>query len=137
MALVTPTHEKGWCSFAITGQVAHTADAAGSVGYIVNPEACTIIVTNCIAYISASSTAACNLTVGTATTIAGAHDTHTMFDAAAMGAAAGTAVVGEDYGDPADSLPVIASGSVIAAFCSADSSGLAGVVFVEYLRVND
>ena len=135
MALVTPTHTRGGCSFAITGQVSHAATAAGSVGYIVNPEDCTIIVTNCVAYISVNSSAGCNLTVGTATTIAGAHDTHALFDAAAMAAAAGTAIVGEDFGDPADSLPVIAADSVIAAFCSADSSGLAGIVYLEYVRV--
>jgi len=136
MALVSHTSTRGGLSFAITGQTSHAATAAGSVGYVVNPEDCAIIVTNCIAYISASSTGACNLTVGTATTIAGAHDTHTLFDAAAMAAAAGTAIVGEDYGDPADSLPVIAADSVIAAFCSADSSGLAGIVYVEYVRVD-
>ena len=137
MALVTPTHTRGGCSFEITGQVGHGATAAGSVGCIENPEDCTIIITNCVAYISANSTAGCNLTVGHAATAVAAHDGHDIFDAAAMAAAVGTAVVGEDYGDPADSLPVVAEDEVIAAFCSADSSGLAGIVYLEYVRVGD
>ena len=134
MALVDHTHSKGLLSFPITGQTGHAAGDAGTVGHIVNPEDGTIVVTNCFAYISANSTGACNLTVGTGATATAAHDGTGLFAAAAMAAAAGTAVTGFANGDAADSLPVVASGQTIAAYCSADSSGLAGRVFIEYVR---
>jgi len=137
MALVTPTHSKGECSFAITGQTGHGATAAGSVGCIENPEDCTIIVIRCVAYISANSTGACNLTVGHAATAIAAHDGHDIFDAAAMAAAAGTATIGHACGTAADPCAVVAADEVIAAFCSADSSGLAGIIYLEYVRVDD
>lgn len=136
MALVDPTHSRGWLSFPITGQVSHAAGDAGTVGHIVNPEDCAIIVTSCFAYITASSTGACNLTVGKGATATAAHDATELFAAAAMAAAAGTAVTGFANGDAADSLPVVAADNVIAAYCSADSSGLAGIVFIEYVRAS-
>lgn len=135
MALATHTHGKGMLSFPITGQTSHAAGDSGTVGHIVNPEDGTIVVTKCFAYISANSTGACNLTVGVGATTTAAHDRTDLFAAAAMAAAAGTAVVGFADGDPADSLPVIDDGEYIAAYCSADSSGLAGRVYIEYVRV--
>ena len=135
MALVAHTHEHGWCSFPLAGHAAHSADAAGSVGYIVNPESCSIIVTRCVVYGVTNSTGAANLTIGSATTIVGAHDVANIFAAAAQAASAGTAVQGLANGDPADSLPVVAADSVIAAFCSADSAGYTGRAYVEYVRV--
>jgi hypothetical protein len=86
-------------------------------------------------YVSANSTGACNLTVGTGATATAAHDATDLFAAAAMAAAVGTSVTGFANGDAADALPVIATDEVIAAYCSADSSGLAGRVFIEYVRV--
>lgn len=134
MALVDHTHTKGGLSFPITGQTSHAAGDSGTVGHIVNPEDGTIVVTACYAYISANSTGAANLTVGTGATATAAHDQTDLFAAAAMAAAAGTAVTGFANGDAADSLPVIGTGETIAAYCSADSSGLAGRVFIEYVR---
>ncbi len=136
MALVTPTHSLGMLSFPITGQASHAAGDTGTVGHIVNPEGVAIIVTNCFAYITANSTGAANLTVGKGATATAAHDATELFAAAAMAAAAGTAVKGVNEGDVADSLPVVAAGDTIAAYCSADSSGLAGRVFVEYVRAS-
>lgn len=137
MALVTHTTEKGWCSFLLTGQAAHSADAAGSLGYIVNPEGCPIIITRCVAYAITNSTGAANLTIGSATTIAGAHDVANIFAAAAQAASIGTAVQGLANGDPADALPVVAAGSVIAAFASASTVGYTGIAYIEYVRVGD
>lgn len=137
MALVAHTTEKGRCSFPLTGQVAHTADAAGSVGYIVNPEGVPIAITSSIVYGITNSTGAANLTIGSATTIAGAHDVANIFAAAAQAASIGTAIQGLANGDPADALPVVAAGSVIAAFCSADSAGYTGRAYIEYVRVGD
>jgi hypothetical protein len=134
MALVKATSSRGWLSFPITGQATHAAGDTGTVGHVVNPENGAIIVTKCVAYITANSTGACNLTVGKGATATAAHDATELFAAAAMAAAAGTAVVGNNNGDAADSLAVVAAGETIAAYCSADSSGLAGRVFVQYIR---
>jgi hypothetical protein len=133
MALVNPTHERGYCSFPIVGQVNHAAGE--SVGHIVNPEGVPIIITNCFVYVSANSAGAANLTGGIAASVTAAHDRADVFAAAAMAAAAGTAINGFANGDPADSLPVLAATGVIAFCTSADSSGLAARAYIEYVRV--
>jgi hypothetical protein len=132
---VEPTTERGWLSFEITGQVAHSADVAGCLGYIQNPEDCPIVVTDCFVYGVTNSTGAANLTVGHATTVAGAHDTTQLFAAAAQADSHGTAVTGIANGDVADSLPVVPEGSYICAFGSADTSGLEAICFIHYVRV--
>jgi hypothetical protein len=134
MALVEHTHERGWLSFEIEGKVAHSADAAGCLAWIENPEDVPIIITNCVVYGVRNSTGACNLTIGHATTVAGAHDTTQLFAAAAQADSHGTAVTGIACGDVADSLPVVPAGSYICAFASADSSGLEAIAYIEYLR---
>ncbi len=134
MALAIATHENGWLSFPLTGQAAHTADAAGTLGYVVNPEGETIIVTRCIVYNITASAGAANVTVGTNTTVAGCHDTTELSAAIDAVAAVGTAVVGFAYGDAADALPVVAAGSVFAAFGSGDTTGYTGICYVEYIH---
>jgi hypothetical protein len=131
------TAVRGLCSFYVTGQVAHSADEAGCLGYIVNPEACDIIVTRSFLYGLVNSTGAANITVGNASTIAAAHDTTTLFAAAAQADSHGTAVTGFACGDPADSLPKVPEGDYIVAFGSADTSGYSGIFFFEYVRVPD
>lgn len=131
-----PTHEKGLMNFPITGQLAHTADAAGCIGYIKNPEDCPIIIRDSFVYTLVNSIGACNLTIGDATTVAGAHDTTTLFAAAAQGDAHGTAVVGHAVGNAADTLPVVAEGNYICAFASADSLGLLARAYIEYVRAD-
>ena len=133
---LTPTHDRGLMNFPITGQLAHTADAAGCIGFIENPEDCPIIVTNCFVYTLVNSTGACNLTIGVATTVAGAHDATELFAAAAQADSHGTAVVGHAVGNAADTLPVIAEGSYICAFASADSLGLLARCYIEYVRAD-
>ena len=133
MGLVTPTTEHGYCSFALTGQVDHAAGA--SVGHILNPEGVAIIITKCIVYTAANSTGAANLAIGYAATATLAHDTHELFDAAALAAAVGTAIVGHATGDPADSLAVVPATNYIVACTSADSSGFTGRAYIEYVRV--
>jgi type IV secretory pathway VirB6-like protein len=133
MALVNPTHERGYCSFAITGQLTHAAGE--SVGHIVNPEGVPIVITNCFVYVYTNSTGAANLTIGHAATVLAAHDLTQEFAAAAMAAAAGTAINGFANGDAADAFPVLAAGDVIVACTSADSSGLTARAYIEYVRV--
>jgi hypothetical protein len=135
-AQLTPTTEYGWLSFPITGQLAHTADAAGCIGYIKNPENCPIIVTQCFVYTLVNSTGAADLTIGDATTVAGAHDTTTLFAAAAQADAHGTAKVGHAVGNAADTLPVVAEGNYICAFASADSLGLLARCYIHYVRAD-
>jgi len=131
------TANGGFASFPVTGQAAHTADAAGCLGYIKNPEDCDIIVTRAFLYGLANSTGAANITVGNAATVAAAHDTTTLFAAAAQADSHGTAVTGFANGDAADSLPKVPDGDYIVAFGSADTSGYKGVFFFEYVRVDD
>jgi len=134
---VETTANGGYVSFEVTGQAAHSADADGCLGYIVNPEACDIIVTNAFLYGLVNSTGAANITVGNASTIAGAHDTTTLFAAAAQADSHGTAVTGFANGDAADSLPKVPEGDYIVAFGSGDTSGYEGIFFFEYVRVPD
>lgn len=136
MALVKPTTTRGGCSFAITGQAAHTADAAGTLGYFQNPEDVAIIIKSCFVHVLTNSTGAANLTIGHATTVAGAHDATELFAAAAMAAAEGTAVTGFANGDAADALPIVPADSYIAAFGSADTSGLTAIAYIEYVRAD-
>jgi hypothetical protein len=131
------TTERGLCSFALTGQAAHSADAAGCLGYIQNPEACDIIVTRAFLYGLVNSAGVANITVGNAATVAGAHDRTDLFAAAAQADSHGTAVTGFANGDAADSLPKVPEGDYIAAFGSADTSGYSGIFFFEYVRVPD
>jgi hypothetical protein len=134
MSLVTHTTERGLLSFEVTGQVAHSADEAGCLAWIKNPEDCPIIITNCFVYGKVNSTGAANLTIGDATTVAGAHDTTTLFAAAAQADSHGTAVVGHAVGNAADHLPVVAEGNYICVFGSADTTGLSAIVYIEYVR---
>jgi hypothetical protein len=135
MALVSHTTKRGDLSFELTGQAAHTADAAGTLGYIQNPEDVPIIITNCFVYGKTNSTGAADLTIGAATTIAAAHDTTELFAAAAQAASAGTAVVGHAVGAAADTLPVVAADAYICAFGSATTVGYTGTCYIEYVRV--
>jgi hypothetical protein len=135
MALVTHTTKRGALSFELTGQTSHAATAAGTVGYIQNPEGVPIIITDCVVYGKTNSTGACNLTIGHATTVVGGHDTTQLFAAAAQAASAGTAVTGFANGDAADALPVVPADSYICAWCSADSSGYTGTAYIEYVKV--
>jgi len=134
MALVEHTHDKGWLSFEIEGKVAHSADAAGCLAYIQNPEGFPIIITACVVYGVTNSNGACNLTIGHAPTVVGAHDTTQLFAAAAQADSHGTAITGIANGDVADSLPVVPTDSYICAFASADSTGLEAIAYIEYVR---
>ena len=132
-SMVTPFVGKGYLVMPITGQAAHSADLAGCLGAMINPAGATILIDTCAVYVTANSTGAANLTIGVATTIAGAHDRTDLCAATAMAAAAGTAVQGMASGDPADSLIVLAAGSYIVAFGSADTSGLVANAYIHFL----
>lgn len=127
--------KRGTLSFPITGQVAHSADEAGCLGYIQNPEGVPIIIKSCFVYGITNSTGAANLTIGNASTIAGAHDRTDQFAAAAQAASAGTAVTGFANGDAADALPVVPADDYICAFGSASTAGYTGVAYIDYVRV--
>jgi hypothetical protein len=131
------TTERGLCSFEVTGQASHAASEAGCLGWIKNPEDCDIIVTRSFLYGLVNSTGAADITVGNAATVAAAHDTTTLFAAAAQADSHGTAVTGFANGDVADSLPKVPEGDYICAFGSADTSGYEGIFFFEYVRVPD
>jgi hypothetical protein len=135
MALVSHTTKRGGLSFELTGQAAHSADAAGTLGYIQNPEDVPIIVKSCYVYAKTNSTGAANLTIGHATTVAGAHDTTQLLAATALAAAAGKAITGFANGDAADELIVVPADSYICAFASATTVGFTGTAYLDYDKV--
>lgn len=133
MGLATPVCGKGSFCFPLVGQADHAAGA--SVGHVVNPEGAAIIITRCVVYGITNSTGACNLTIGPGATVVAAHDVATIFAAAAQAASAGTAVVGNANGDPADALVVLGATEYIVACTSATSVGYTGLCYIEYLHV--
>jgi len=135
MALVSHTTKRGSLSFELTGQVSHAAGAAGTLGYIQNPEDVPIIVTQCFVYGKTNSDGAANLTIGVGATVAAAHDATELFAAAAQAASEGTAIVGHDVGDAADTLPVVDTDAYICAYASADTTGYTGTAYIEYVKV--
>lgn len=136
-SLQTITPNGGFCSFPVTGQASHAASEAGCLGWVKNTEGCDIIVTRSFLYGLTNSTGAANITVGNASTVAGAHDRTDLFAAAAQADSHGTAVTGFANGDAADSLPRVPEGDYICAFGSADTSGYTGTFFYEFVRVGD
>lgn len=122
----------GALCIALEGSATHAAGE--SIGYIKNPEGAAIIVTDAVVYSTVSSTGVANITVGQGATVTAAHDTATIVAAAALAAAAGTAIQGYDHADPADSMVVVGASEYIVACASADSSGYAGRLYVTYVR---
>lgn len=128
--------QRGSYSVTITGG---TATAAGGVAAIPNPEGANLVIESAFIAITANSTGAANLTVGTAAS--GTVAANGMLPATAMAAAAGSvfaltnhgggtatagnATVPQKWGS-ADYINVAGSGSTV---------GLTATLFVRYLRI--
>lgn len=135
MPIATPFVGKGYLVIPITGQVAHSNDAAGSIGYILNPEGVAIVIDKCVVYVATQSSGACNLTIGVAADVATAHDRTDLFPATAMGAATGKVYNGIPYHAAGDELTamICPQPGVIAAFASASSAGLVARAIIHYI----
>lgn len=134
MAVTVNTEGKGWLSAAFTGVAATTG---GAIGSIANPEGGTLIITRSLLYVSSNSTGAANLSVGV-----GASATTTATDiinVLAMAAAAGKAYNGSTIQTTEKTeitAPVLWTSDKYITFTgSATTAGLAGTLYVEYLRV--
>lgn len=134
MAISLNTEGKGWMSIAFTGA---TSTSDGGLGALANPEGVTLIITRSLLYVSANSDGAANLEVGVgATSTTNATD---IIGTLAMGAAAGKIYNGSTIQTTAKTeitAPVLWTSSKYLTFTgSADTTGLAGTLYVEYLRV--
>jgi len=135
MTVTAPNTEgKGWMSIPITGG---TATSAGALAAVLNPEGVDVLITRGILYVSSNSTGGANLVAGVAATAttAGSDIIGTLAMAAAEGNyynafATGTASVTE-ISTPA----VWASTSYVVVTGSASTAGLAGTLYIEYLRI--
>lgn len=121
---------RGALCIELTGAVAH---AGGEVANVLNPEGEDLIITRAVLYSTHVSTAAANLYAGVG--VSKVHNATTLVNAVDIVAlTAGTAKNGFANGDAADSLVIWDSDEYISVTGSADSSGFAGYLFVEYLH---
>ena len=126
---------KGWFSFDFTGGTAFTAHPIASV---LNPEGADVVVSDAIIYIKTASTGSANINVGLGTSATGDY-----YDMAGTIVAIGTG--GKYYTGRAKSAAAqteITAPGVwgSAQYCNvtadADSTGLEGIVFIQYLRLD-
>lgn len=115
----------------LTGVVATTG---GGVGGWTNPEAGSIMIKRVLVNITTKSTGAANLAVGsTATNIT--TSSNNLLDALDVGTAAVLADNITDKGSAGKSRQLLATGKFVTFTGSADTSGLVGVAYIEYVKV--
>lgn len=133
MAVTTYTPGRGWLAIDFVGV---TATTGGAIASVLNPEGQALIVTNAVVYLSANSTGAANLTIGigaSATT-----DYNDMVTATAMAAAAGkvytAAAISASIATEITAPGVWGASEYVNITGSASTAGLAGTLYIEYLR---
>jgi len=124
----------GGLSYTITGG---TATAGGGVAAIPNPEGIPLILRDVRLYVTANSTGAANLTVGTAPS--GTVAATSLIGATAMAAAAGKVYSGDIGGGTAVGTELTAtalwgSADYINVAGSASTAGLGAILYVDYYR---
>lgn len=125
--------QKGWYSVDITGG---TATAGGGQASIPNPESADLIITDAFLAVTANSTGAANLTVGTA--VATTTASTNMLPATAMAAAAGSVFHLVYHGTAVGAAAAPqkwGSASYINVAASASAVGLSATLFIEYVRI--
>lgn len=125
--------QQGAYSVTITGG---TATAAGGVAAIPNPEGAKLIIEDAFLAVTANSTGAANLTIGTAAS--GTVSANSMLGATAMAGAAGSVLHLVYHGTAvgAATTPQFwGSADYINVTGSASTAGLSAVLFVRYLRI--
>lgn len=125
--------QKGWLEIDITG-VASAANAG--MGEVANPEGCTLAITRAVLYFTTGSTGAANLDIGVGASGAKTTDIVSTFDMieATVG---GKAFYGPAAQVAETEVPTAlwTSTTYITFTGSATSVGLAGKLFVEYIRL--
>lgn len=125
--------QRGAFSVTITGG---TATAGGGQAAIPNPEGVDLVLADAFLAVTANSTGATNLTVGTAAS--GTVAATSMLGATAMAAAAGSVFALFNHGTAvgAASTPQKwGSADYLNVAASADASGLSAILFVKYYRI--
>lgn len=134
MSYTVNTTQLGAFSATITGG---TATSGGGVAAIPNPEGQDLVIADAFLYVSANSTGAANLTVGTAAS--GTVAATSMLPATAMAAAAGSVFALFNHGTAvgAASAPQKwGSAGYINVAGSASTAGLSAILFVKYYRTS-
>lgn len=126
----------GGLSYTITGGTA----TAGGIASIPNPEGIPLIIKDVRLYVSANSTGAANLTIGTAPS-PGTAATNSLITATAMAAAAGKVYSGDIGGGTAVATELTAtalwgSADYLVVNGSASTVGLTAILFVDYYRTS-
>ena len=133
VAISTDADLKGWLEIDITG-VASTDN--GGIGEIANPEGATVAITEAFLYFTTGSTGAANLDIGVTTTGAKGTDIVSTFDMieATVG---GKAFYGPAAQVAETEVPTAlwTAATYITFTGSATSVGLAGKLFVKYIRL--
>lgn len=125
----------GGLSYTITGGTATT----GGIASIPNPEGVDLIMRDARFYVSANSTGAANLTIGTAPS-PGTAATNSLLTATAMAAAAGKifdlGIGGTVVATELTATAKWGSADYIVVNGSATTAGLSGILYVDYYRVS-
>lgn len=125
----------GAYSVTITGG---TATSAGGVAAIPNPEGVDLVINDWKLLVTANSTGAANLTIGTAA--AGTVAANSMLTTTAMAAAAGSIftgiVSGTAAGQNVTTTTKWGSADYINVTGSASTAGLSAILFVDYYRAS-
>lgn len=133
--VTTNTTGKGAFSVAFTGAA---STSGGGIGAIANPEGQTLIITRATFYFTTPSTGAANLSVGVAAD-ATTSATDILNALAVNGVAEGSAYNGfamQNTAKTAISAPALWTSTKYITFTgSATTAGLAGTLYIEYLRV--
>lgn len=117
-----------WMVIPLAGLVGTTG---GGVGSLLNPEGVTILVIRALVYTTVKSTGAANLAIGVAANITTSGNN--LLDALDVGTAVVAADNITDGGTAGKARQKMTSTQAITATGSADSSGLVGTLFVEYI----
>lgn len=133
VAISSDADRKGWLEIDITG-VASTANAG--MGEIANPEGCTLVITRAFLYFTTGSTGAANLDAGVGASGAKASDIVSAMDVieATVG---GKAIYGPAAQVAETEVPTAlwTSTTYLTFTGSATTVGLAGKLYVEYIRL--
>lgn len=135
MSYTVNTTQLGAYSVTITGG---TATAAGGQAAIPNPEGVDLIINDWKLFVTANSTGAANLTIGTAAS--GTVAANSMLTTTAMAAAAGSIFTGVNGGTVAGQNVTTTnkwgSADYINVTASASAAGLSAILYVDYYRAS-
>jgi hypothetical protein len=109
-----------------------TATTGGAVAAKLNPEGQTLLITRCVLYTTSFSTGAANLDIGIGANATTSDDT--LLDGIAVGTAVKIADNIKDKGTEGLERQIWGATQYLTATGSASTAGLAGNIYVEYIR---